>query len=137
MNRSDLVDLAKIRLKEARMLLKNGHYDGAYYLCGYVIECGLKACIAKQTRKYDFPDKNTVEKSYSHNLTKLLKIAGLENPQKDERRRNPTLAINWTVVKDWRADSRYEKHTRTEAQDLFSAIANRQNGVLRWIRRHW
>lgn len=137
MNRNDLVDLAKIRLKEARILLRNGNYDGTYYLCGYVIECGLKACIAKQTKKYDFPDKKTVKRSYSHDLTKLLKTAGLENPLKDERKRNPNLAINWTIVKDWRAESLYEKHTRKEAQDLYSAIVNRQNGVLKWIRQHW
>ena len=51
MNRYDLRKLAKIRLKEAQILLKNGNYDGAYYLSGYVVECGLKACIAKGTKK--------------------------------------------------------------------------------------
>jgi len=137
MNRDTLRKLAKTRLREARTLLKNRHYEGAYYLSGYVIECALKACIAKQTKKYDFPDKKTVKRSYNHDLTKLLKTAGLENPQKDERKRNRNLAINWTVVKDWRAESRYEKHTRKEAQDLYSAIVNRQNGVLKWIKQHW
>jgi len=69
MNRHDLRELALIRLREARVLLKNGNYEGAYYLCGYVVECGLKACIAKQTRRYDFPDKKTVDESYTHDLT--------------------------------------------------------------------
>lgn len=137
MNRKNLQELARIRLKEASVLLKNGNYDGAYYLCGYVIECGLKACIAKQTNKYDFPDKNTVNRSYNHNLTELLGIAGLENPIKDERTRNRNLAINWTIVKDWRASSRYEKHSRKDAEDLYSAIVNQQNGVLKWIRAYW
>jgi HEPN domain-containing protein len=137
MNRNDLVDLAKIRLKEARVLLKNGNYDGAYYLCGYVVECGLKACIAKQTKKYDFPDKTTVKRSYNHDLTKLLGTAGLENPKKDERMRNLNLALNWTIVKDWRAGSRYEKHARKETEDLYSAIVNRNDGVLKWIRQYW
>lgn len=137
MNRDDLKELAKIRLREARTLLKNGHYDGAYYLCGYVVECGLKACIAKQTKRYDFPDKATINKSYSHNLTELLGIAGLETPAKDERKRDPQLMLNWTIVKDWGAESRYEKHTKKKAQDLYSAIVNRQNGVLKWIRQYW
>jgi HEPN domain-containing protein len=137
MNRKELKELARIRLKEARVLLKTGNYNGAYYLCGYVIECALKACIAKQTMKYDFPDKTTVNKSYSHNLTELLGTAGLENPKKDERKSNPKLRINWTVVKDWDASSRYEKHGPKEANDLYSAIVNRKDGVLRWIRKYW
>ena len=137
MNRKELKEIARIRLTEARILLRNGKYDGAYYLCGYVIECALKACIAKQTKKHDFPDKATVNKSYGHNLTKLLGTAGLENPQKDERKNNSKLAVNWTIVKDWRASSRYETHGSKEASDLYSAIVNRKDGVLKWIRKYW
>jgi len=112
MNRNDLQELARIRLREARTLLRNGYYEGAYYLCGYVVECGLKACIAKQVKRHDFPDKDTAKKSYSHNLSDLLGIAGLKNPKKDERKRNPRLSLNWTIVKDWGVKSRYEKHTK-------------------------
>lgn len=55
MNRSDFQTLAETRLQEAKSLLDNGHYSGAYYLCGYAIEYALKACIAKQTKAEDFP----------------------------------------------------------------------------------
>jgi len=137
MNRKDLKELAKIRAKEAKMLLTNGHHDGAYYLSGYIVECGLKACIAKHTKKYDFPDKRTVNKSYTHDLTSLVKIAGLEFSLDTEMRRNALFARNWAVVKDWSENSRYEKHTAIKAQDLCSAIFNTRNGVLRWIRRYW
>ena len=78
MNRDDFQELARTRLREARTLLRTGNYGGAYYLSGYVIERGLKACIAKKTRRYDFPDKNLVAESYTHNPTKLMKVAGLE-----------------------------------------------------------
>ena len=30
-----------------------------------------------------------------------------------------------------------EKHTGKEAQALYFAVANRKQGVLRWIKRHW
>lgn len=33
-NRTDLKELTAIRLREVETLLANGHYDGAYYLCG-------------------------------------------------------------------------------------------------------
>src|SRR5712692_7302814 len=65
MNRNDLRRLARIRLKEARVLLKAACYDGAYYLCGYAVECGLKACIAKATRRSEFPDLEKVKASYT------------------------------------------------------------------------
>lgn len=54
MNRRDLKNLALTRLKEVEVLLKNRQYSGADYLSGYVIECALKACIAKQTQGFDF-----------------------------------------------------------------------------------
>jgi HEPN domain-containing protein len=60
MNRNDLRRLARIRLKEARMLLEADCSDGSYYLCGYAIECALKACIARNTQRHDFPDKDAV-----------------------------------------------------------------------------
>jgi len=137
MNRNDLRELALIRLKEARVLLKNGNYEGAYYICGYVVECGLKACIAKHTKRHDFPDKQTVDESYTHVLTKLVKIAGLGPNLDGEIKNNPNFAVNWTIVKDWSEASRYEKHTGKEAQVLYFAIANRKQGVLQWIKQYW
>lgn len=137
MNRNDLKELTHIRLREARVLLKNGNYEGAYHLCGYVVECGLKACIAKQTRRYDFPDKNTVDESYTHELTKLIKIAGLGLALDNELRRDPDFEVNWSTVKDWKVASRYEKHSEKEAQNLYFAVASRKHGVLQWIRQYW
>ena len=79
MNRRDLQNIALTRLKEVEVLLENRQYSGAYYLSGYVIECALKACIAKQTRKFDFPDKKTAIESYTHDLEKLVKVAKLDS----------------------------------------------------------
>jgi HEPN domain-containing protein len=56
MNRYDFQKLARIRLEEAKVLLRHGKYEGCYYLCGYAVEFALKACIAKMTERYDFPD---------------------------------------------------------------------------------
>ncbi|GAG05743.1 unnamed protein product [marine sediment metagenome] len=137
MDRNDLRELALIRFKEARVLLKNGNYEGAYYICGYVIECGLKACIAKQTRRYDFPDKKTVDESYTHDLTKLIKIAGLELTLDNEMRKDQVFGRYWATAKDWSEQSRYERHAEKEAQNLYSAIADRKHGVLRWIKQYW
>jgi len=55
MNRSDFQKLTEIRMKEAKVLLSNACFEGAYYLAGYAVECAIKACIAKKTQIHDFP----------------------------------------------------------------------------------
>jgi hypothetical protein len=47
-NRTDLQELADIRIEEAAALLAltPPKPDGAYYLAGYAVELALKACIA-------------------------------------------------------------------------------------------
>jgi HEPN domain-containing protein len=136
-NRNDFKQLAVLRLKEARALLRDGHFSGAYYLTGYVVECGLKACLAKKTRRYDFPDKKTTVDSYTHDLNKLLKLAGLETELEAEATADPAFGDNWTIVKDWTEESRYQINSRRAAKAIYSAVAGRNHGILRWIRRHW
>jgi HEPN domain-containing protein len=84
MNRIDLQRLTRIRLREARVLLNNRYYEGAYYLLGYAVECAFKSCIARQTRRHDFPDKNFVNDIYTHDLNKLLRLSGLEPEHRRE-----------------------------------------------------
>lgn len=91
MNRSDLQRLAGVRLREAKVLFVAGEYSGAYYLAGYAVECGLKACIAKGTRRYDFPDRERVSRSFVHNPTELVKLAELFGPLQVAMRSNPAL----------------------------------------------
>jgi len=97
MNRNELRRLSRIRLKEARVLLKARCFDGAYYLCGYAVECALKACIARATRRYDFPDLEKVKASYTHHLTSLIKQAGLEVLLQGELAGDPDFNLNWAV----------------------------------------
>jgi hypothetical protein len=137
MNRSDFVKLARIRLREARILLKARQFEGAYYLCGYAVECAFKACIAKQTRRYDFPDREKVKDSYTHDLVKLVRIGGLEPDLNTAIGLDAAFRANWNVVKDWSEESRYERHTEQEARDLYKATASPNHGVLAWIRQHW
>lgn len=119
------------------MLLDNNCFEGAYYLVGYAIECALKACIAKRTRRHDFPDKQLATDSYVHDLDKLVKTAGLEGDQKLQFKLDPQFYENWMTVKEWSETSRYETWTQTEAVGLYEAVINRRHGVLKWVRRHW
>src|SRR2546429_1654600 len=91
MNRADLQRLSRLREQEAQVLLANGYFAGAYYLLGYAVECALKACIAKQIRRYDFLDRRLVNDSYTHDLEKLLNISGMKNTMQSEIQTNPNL----------------------------------------------
>lgn len=55
MTRSDLQKLAAERIADAKALLAMKRWSAAYYLAGYAVECGLKACIAKLTKAEEFP----------------------------------------------------------------------------------
>jgi hypothetical protein len=52
-------------------------WDGAYYLAGFAVECALKACIAKQTLRHEFPDKKRAVESSSDELLPLVRLAGV------------------------------------------------------------
>jgi len=136
-NRGELKLLADLRLKEARALLNKRLYDGAYYLTGYAVECGLKACIAKKTKRYDFPDRRIVNDSYTHDVNLLIKVSGLQVDLELEMRRDRDFEVNWAIVKDWNESSRYARHEARAAKSLYAAVTDIRHGVLRWLKRHW
>ncbi len=138
MNRRDLQRLSNIRLSEAKALLDSRYYSGAYYLLGYAVECALKACIARQVQRHDFPDLQTVRDSHTHNLRLLLKVSGLDTELGRKRISNPALDTNWTTVEDWTVDSRYDyAKEEVTTRDFYSAITARSNGVIPWLKRRW
>ena len=134
MNRSDLQQLSKIRHDEAALLLKEGRFSGAFYLAGYAVECGLKACIAKQSEQYDFPERSRWEKAFTHDLTALVRVAGLDTEFTADRFKQQKLKTDWEeVVKNWSEGSRYAIWTQEDAESMLRAV----DEVLRWITKRW
>ncbi|MGH9582817.1 MAG: HEPN domain-containing protein [Bryobacteraceae bacterium] len=136
MNRSEFQILAIERLEDAGALLKSGRYACAYYICGYAIECALKACIAQRTRKGDFSPRNT-QMHYSHDLTRLLELADLSAAHKQEADTDSTFRQNWAIVKDWTEEARYRSIAPGQAGRMLAAVGDPDHGVLRWLRRNW
>lgn len=137
MNRTQLQDLAEERACDAEALIKAGQWSGAYYLAGYAIECGLKACIARLTNQHDYPNKELALKCYTHKIETLVEVAGLVSQRKADVDSNPVLGKNWQLVKDWDEKARYQRWTQLQARMLVSAVMDSTNGVLPWIRVHW
>jgi hypothetical protein len=138
MNRSDFQRLAKLRVKEAEVLLSQKYFDGAYYLLGYAVECAFKACIAKKTKRYDFPpDKNTVTVIYQHDPSKLLKASGLELEHQKRMQISTVFADNWKIIQVWSEQSRYQiGKSEAEVKDFHSAVVSKE-GILSWLKKYW
>ncbi len=133
MNRNDLQAIAKVRLNEADLLLRQKSYSGAYHLTGLGVECALKACIARATQLHDFPDLKRVQKSWDHDLAALLNTAGLQEELAKRAKLDADFEANWRTVKDWKIGSRYEQRTRAEATDIFRAATDAAHGIVPWV----
>jgi hypothetical protein len=138
MNREDLQLISRQRRREAASLLRAELFPGAYYLAGYSVECALKACIAKQTNRHDFPNKKLAGEAWTHDLQKLVQLAGCGPDLEKDMKASPALQLNWTIVKDWSEAVRYDMTiTEGQAKDLYSACTTRRTGILPWIRGRW
>ncbi len=137
MNRVQFQKLALVRIEEATALFEARKYDGAYYLAGYAVECGLKACVARLTRKHDFPEKDLIKGAYTHDFETLIRTAELGTSFKHDLSGEVRLKWNWDIVKDWKEDSRYNRWTRDRARSMIEAITETPHGVLPWIKQYW
>lgn len=134
--RREFQQLARLRLRDARVLKRNGNLEGAYYLTGLAVECAIKACIAKNTRRHDFPpNQSTVRDIYTHDLVKLVRAAGLQTALETETGKNNAFNASWAVVKAWDVESRYVTKG-LNARELYKAVVGR-GGVMQWLRQRW
>jgi len=137
-----LQKLARARLKDAKALLEKKRWAGAYYFCGYVIECALKACVLRYLGESGavFGDQSYLKKladCWTHDLVKLVNLAGLDAEFGAARGANAALDNFWVVTKEWKETSRYEEKPEAEARALYEAVSDNPNGVFRWIQSHW
>lgn len=138
MNRQEFQRLAEVRLREAETLLRDGLWDGAYYLAGYAVECGLKACILARVGRQPelvFNEKDFSRRCFTHDLRTLLALADLT--QDLDSVASPATKTNWQAATEWSEQSRYTSWDEASARKLVDAVANLTEGVLQWLRPHW
>jgi hypothetical protein len=138
LNRDKLRLLADSRLKEAGVLLDKAYWTGAYYMTGLAVECALKAYLASAVQQFDFPDRNFVNRAYTHKLKELAQLDAVfwEELQK-EVSDDVKLESNWNTVLLWNDENRYEMVEELQAQSLYAATTEPGYGVMEWIRRRW
>lgn len=123
MNRSELQQLARNRLREAKALLAARCWSGANYLAGYAVECGLKACTIRHLMATDsFLERKFSEQCWTHNLAQPLGVAALRSSLDAAFLSDPELSSHWNTVKDWNDASRSGRTPKDMAENLHNAI---------------
>jgi hypothetical protein len=136
----DLKLIAGTRLKEATALYKADLYDGAAYICGYVVETALKARICKNLKIKEYPDDGKEKQIFSsHDFDRLLLLGGLQNRINLSNKRTKKLFENWSLLTNWRPERRYTLggYDKQAVKDLLDALEKGQYGFFNWIKKLW
>jgi hypothetical protein len=119
----ELRNLCRDRVREAEALTKAKLYDGAYYLCGYAVEIGLKKRISRTLRWKDGYPKTEGEfrnltSFKTHDLDVLLHLSGIEDKIKKK------CFSEWSIVTAWKPEIRYASRTKTAemAKGMLAAV---------------
>ncbi|MBI3821201.1 MAG: DNA-binding protein [Planctomycetes bacterium] len=140
--RAEWQQLAEDRILDAQAHLAPGiaRWSAAYYLIGYAVECGLKSCVVYRVAAHPeiiYEDRKFSNDAWTHDIESLLVVANLKTARDADAAANVALFDNWQRVKDWNERSRYLQKTQIEAQVLFDAVTDPNDGVMQWIRLRW
>jgi hypothetical protein len=108
--------VARLRLEDAAVLLKEKRYNGAIYLAGYAIECQLKFAVCDRRGMVYLPSVLEV-----HDWDRLVDQAGLAAPLSKQRTiatLYATLSEEWAPLLRYRA-ANYDPH---EAHVLYKQM---------------
>lgn len=95
-----------------------------------------------------------MRKIYTHDLSQILKVAGLEEEYRRRAATDTEFELRWNEVKQWSEDTRYEhlvgpfrivvspkseirSKAEVRAHTLYDAIVNRKWGILPWLKTYW
>jgi len=134
--RRELQKLACLRLREAEALFGAGCYDGCAYLCGYVVELGLKAAICAAFGMNEYPETMLRGGLRTHDLDELKVVAGMEQVFSAKSVR---IAF-WSAASEWKPERRYEPdgtYDEAAAKRMLDALRNYPDGVLACISLRW
>ena len=142
MTRTDFQQLAERRAEDAKVLLQAKRFAASYYLVGYAVECGLKACVMKRVGSEEggmlFEHRRfQTDYCFTHDLEKLFVAPNLWVDFQTDCGSDQILDHAWKAVKKWSEASRYGSPTPAESLDLFTSVVDPSHGVLQWIRRFW
>lgn len=81
--------------------------------------------IAKETQRYEFPEKKRMDASYTHNFKDLVRVARLQGSLEAAAKSDPLFRKYWNDVQSWSEQNRYGRHSQESARLLIEAIGDR------------
>ncbi len=104
-----LYGLACERLADAKALYGTGRFEGAFYLCGYAVEMGLKYKTCKTLDWDVYYSEGQEYKSFkTHDVDELLRFSGME------KQKNSLFMAEWLVITKWDPEIRYSSQKQTQ-----------------------
>ncbi|MER9435089.1 hypothetical protein [Mesorhizobium sp. M0618] len=137
LERTALQAIANAKLQDAELLFQNERYSNAYYLFGYAAEIAIKSRISRLFQPDTIPDKKFVQDFYSHDLNRLVALAGLSVDLTESRTASPVFDGHWSAVSDWNEASRYDMIDVFEATAMRNAMVDEEQGIFRWLQDRW
>lgn len=137
MDRQGLQALAQSKFDDAVFLFENERYSNSYYLFGYAVELGLKARLSLSFLANTIPDRKFVNDIHTHELEKLVRLAGLDVVLREDRANFPRFDAYWSKAAEWSEQSRYVIIDQLSATRMYLAMTDQQDGVFSWLQKHW
>jgi hypothetical protein len=128
---SERLNLARRHEISARALAENRIAAAAAYShVGFAAECALKAYIMWKERLNRWPDRASRSELYTHDLRKLVQIAGIARSTWDP------IGPSWAVILQWDREQGYDPAPmpRKVARSMVEAAFG-EKGVVTWIRK--
>lgn len=130
---SELDKISRSRIKDARVLFRNGSYDGSLYVCGYSIELALKAVICKNLSLSGIPhtseEFSNIARIKTHNLEELLK----QVPTPISTKIKSTYLADWSIVLQWNPEMRYAPIKGRQMKNRASGAISSAQRIVRFL----
>lgn len=131
--RTEWKQLAEDRILDAQALFGAGRWSGAFYLIGYAVECGLKACVLTRVGAHPevvYEDRKFSNDAWTHDIERLVVMADIKTARDADAAANVALYQNWQWIKNWSEESRYEQNGQPEADRLIHAVIDANSGAM-------
>jgi hypothetical protein len=145
-SRAEFKTLANKRLDEAKALQQAGHYEAAFYLAGYAVECGLKAAVCKTLQIDIFDMPTDLHKGFkTHRLDHLIVLSGLSKQLAEDIAADTSLSLAASPFltppldfEGWQSWSEQVRYNVIDCpEQVLQEFVSNVDYFMSWLRNHW
>lgn len=143
MGQVDFLETLERMYRDSRILFQNGEYYNCCYLCGYILECGLKFILHRYGKKRDGqPFSINDLKSFEHNTEKLNRelddwlsmTAGISPAYRlDCRKKCPYIFVGVGGYPHWSPAYRYGDHIKWHEKEYCEKYMEESKYIFRFV----